>query len=98
MGKSSRRLRRNSEKQAKKDLAQKVNMFDHLPDSCTACTKPFDKRNRDMVKSWNVIVREQEKKVNLYCPPCWDKAHEILEDFKNKIKENMKDASPKVEP
>ncbi len=95
MGKSSRRLRRNSEKQADNDLAQKVNMFDHIPDECTACEKPFDKLNREMVMSWNVIVREQEKKVNLYCPPCWDKANEILEDFKNKIMERTQDDSEK---
>ena len=98
MGKFSKKIKRDRSKQAEKDLAQKVNMFDHLPDSCTACSKPFDKLDREMVMSWNVVVREQEKKVNLYCPPCWDKAHEILEDFKNKIKENMKDGSPKVEP
>ena len=95
MSKSSRRLRRNSEKQAKKDLAQKVNMFDHLPDSCTACTKPFDKLDRDMVMSWNVIVREEEKKVNLYCPPCWDKANEILQDFRHRLMEKTEDADKK---
>jgi predicted RNA-binding Zn-ribbon protein involved in translation (DUF1610 family) len=93
MGKSSRRLRRNSEKQAKKDLAQKVNMFDRLPSSCTACEKPFDKQNREMVTSWNVVVKDQDKQVNLYCPPCWDKANEILEDFKNRLMEKMQNDS-----
>ena len=89
MGKFSKKMKRDRSKQAEKDLAQKVGMFDHLPDSCTACSEPFDKRNREMVMSWNVIVREQENKVNLYCPSCWDKAHEILTDFKKKIMEKM---------
>ena len=93
MGKSSRRLRRNSEKQAKKDMAQKVSMFDQLPDACDACTEPFDKKDKEMVMTWNVVVKEEEKKVSLYCPPCWDKANEILEDFKKRLQEKMTDDS-----
>ena len=37
--------------------------------------------------SWNVVVREKEEVVNLYCPDCWSKALEIVEDFKNRIEE-----------
>ena len=95
MGKFSKKMKRDRSKQAEKDLAQKVNMFDHLPDSCTACLKPFDKLDRDMVMSWNVIVREQEKKVNLYCPPCWGKANEILRDFRHRLMEKKEDADKK---
>ena len=91
MGKFSKKMKRDRTKQAEKDLAEKVNMFDRLPNSCTACSKPFDKLDRDMVMSWNVIVRDEEKKVNLYCPSCWEKANEILEDFKNKLKEKHAD-------
>ena len=43
MGSIKRKMRRNAEKAAKKaakkDLSQKMNMFDRLPDSCSACTK-----------------------------------------------------------
>jgi len=93
MGKFSKKMKRDRTKQAEKDLAQKVNMFDHLPDSCTACSKPFDKLDRDMVMSWNVVVKDKDKQVNLYCPPCWDKANEILEDFKKKLMEKMQNDS-----
>lgn len=93
MGKSSRRLRRNSEKQAKKDLAQKVNMFDRLPDSCGACEKPFDKTDREMVTSWSVVVKDEKKQVSLYCPQCWKVANEIVDDFKSRLMEKMKDDS-----
>ena len=96
MGKFSKKIKRDRSKQAEKDLAQKVNMFDHLPESCTACSKPFDKLNREMVMSWNVIVREQEKKVNLYCPSCWGKANEVLMDFKRKLFEREEDGGKKI--
>ena len=45
------------------------------------CEKPFDKKDREQVKSWNVVVREKEKKVNLYCPECWTKAKSIIDEF-----------------
>ena len=51
------------------------------------CDKPFDKKNKEMVMSWSVVVREQEGVVRLYCPDCWSKAIEIMEDFKQRIEE-----------
>jgi len=87
MGKFSKKIRKDRTKQAEKDLAQKVNMFDRLPDACTVCSTPFDKLNKEMVTSWNVAVREKEKQVNLYCPSCWDSANEILKEFKKRIME-----------
>ena len=95
MGKFSKKMKRDRSKQAEKDLAEKVNMFDRLPDKCTACEIPFDKLNREMVMSWNVVVREQDKQVSLYCPSCWDKANEILEDFKNRLMEKMQNDGQK---
>ena len=87
MGKFSKKMKRDRSKQAEKDLAEKVNMFDRIPNECLTCSAPFDKLNRDLVMSWRVVVREQEKKVNLYCPQCWDKANQILEDFKKRVSE-----------
>lgn len=95
MGKFSKKIKRDRSKQAEKDLAQKVNMFDRLPDSCTACSKPFDKLDREMVMSWNVVVKDQDKQVNLYCPSCWNKANEILEDFKKKLIEKVQNVDEK---
>jgi hypothetical protein len=91
MGKLSKKIKRDRSKQAEKDLAQKVNMFDRLPSECGACSAPFDKLNRDMVMTWNVIVREQAGEVNLYCPTCWGKANEIVQDFKKRLEERIKD-------
>lgn len=89
MGSTTRKIRRNKAKEAEKELSQKVGMFDRMPDVCTSCTAPFDKKDREMVQSWFVVVKEKEKKVNLYCPPCWEKAQNILEDFRKRLEDKM---------
>ena len=40
--------------------------------------------------SWSVVVRQEEEKVNLYCPDCWGKAQEIINDFRKRL-ENKKE-------
>jgi len=81
-----RRLRRKhnrKRKRAEKELQEKMGMFDKLPDACDACEKTFDKKNKSMVQSWNVVVREEEGIVRLYCPNCWDMARKLIEEVKN---------------
>ena len=78
-------MKKLKEKQAQKDIREKVGMFSELEDSCLVCEKAFDKQNKEMVQSWYVIVREEQGKVNLYCPECWGRANSVIE----KIKEDM---------
>ena len=33
--------------------------------------------------TWNVVVREEEEIVRLYCPECWDKANKIIKEIKD---------------
>jgi len=80
----NRKQRRTAEaKRQKGDSKQvmedKLVMFGHLPESCSACTAPFDKTNRDMVFSWRVVVREQQESVTLFCPDCIKKTQEVLD-------------------
>ena len=70
-----------TEKRAKKDLQKKLNMFDRLPEDCSACLKHFDKKDKDMVMSWNVVVKSEESLVRLYCPDCWKKATTLVESY-----------------
>ena len=35
-----------------------------------------------MVMSWNVIVREKQGIVRLYCPECWSKATQFAKEVK----------------
>ena len=80
-----RKLRRKQakkgKKRAEKDLATKVALFGHLPNKCLTCEAPFDKLNREQVMSWNVVVRQEEGKVNLYCPQCWENAQKIVKQY-----------------
>ena len=59
----NRKQRRAAKRELKKqhgvedELAEKLMMFDHLPDECSACSKAFNKTDRETVMSWNVIVQ-----------------------------------------
>jgi len=88
--KLNRSKTKKAKKQAEKEMAVKVALFDKLPDKCLTCESPFDKKNKEMVTTWNVVVREEEKTVRLYCPTCWKKAMKILEDFKKHLEEKNK--------
>ena len=85
----NRKQRRAAAKQMKKDgteeVAEKVALFGKLEDECLVCAKPFDKKDKEMVMSWSVVVREKEEKVNLYCPECWNGALEMLQQAKEEI-------------
>ena len=85
-------IKRNvkSHKEKKKDLNQKLNMFDRLPDHCLTCNSPYDKKDRQQAQTWFVVVRNAEQKVHLYCPECWQKAQDIAKDFfERKVEENV---------
>tara|TARA_R110002110_G_scaffold354737_1_gene564445 strand:+ start:204 stop:476 length:273 start_codon:yes stop_codon:yes gene_type:complete len=85
----NREQRRAMAKQTKNDgneeLSEKITLFGKLGDACLVCNKPFDKKDREMVMSWNVVVRESEDKVNLYCPGCWSGALELLAEIKKDL-------------
>ena len=88
MGSFSRTIKRNKAKKAKKAMAEKVALFGKLGAECMTCLTPFDKKNKEQVLSWSVVVRNREDKVNLYCPSCWGKATQVIEDFKKRHEEN----------
>lgn len=87
----TRKLRRAQtkklKKDAKKELSTKVALFGKLPSNCLTCDKPFDKMDKQQVMSWSVVVRQEEEKVNLYCPDCWQKANNLVNDWKKRIEE-----------
>jgi predicted RNA-binding Zn-ribbon protein involved in translation (DUF1610 family) len=88
MSGAKRKIQRAKKKRAEKELQDKMNMFDKLGDACMTCDKPFDKKDREQVQSWNVVVRKKENKVNLYCPECWTKAQDIIEEFTRRQNDN----------
>lgn len=81
---------KKTNKQKQKDLSQKLNMFDRLPENCLTCAAAFDRKNKEQVQSWFVVVKNAEKKVRLYCPDCWHKAQQVAKDyFEKKAGENV---------
>ena len=62
-------------------------MFNKIGDSCETCEKPFDKKDKKQVSTWNVVVKEEQDIVRLYCPECWDKAVNIIKDFKKRVED-----------
>ena len=89
MGSLKRKMARNSlkkQKKAEKKMAKQLMMFDMLEDECSACNKPFDKKSKEHASTWNVVVREKEKVVRLYCPDCWGKANKMIEEIQNDLR------------
>ena len=88
MSSIKRKLRRaqanQSKKNQEKELASKVALFGKLPDKCLTCEKSFNKMDKEQVMSWNVVIRKDEEKVNLYCPQCWESAMNIVKDYTEK--------------
>ena len=81
--KAKRKNNNKNKKMAEKELLKKVELFGSLSDKCLTCEKPFDKLNREQVMTWNVVVRQREEKVNLYCPACWDEGLKKIESLQN---------------
>jgi len=105
MGSLKRKLERNQEKKDKKAAEKKMQgqlmMFDKLEDHCAACEKSFDRKSKEHASTWNVVVREKEDVVRLYCPECWGKANELIEEIQNDFRvqeEKRRDEPEEVEP
>ena len=94
----NRAQRRAAAKQARKDenpeLEEKITLFGKLPDHCMVCETDFDKKNKEMVQSWSVVVHDKKEEVRLYCPTCWAQAmklvEEVLHDFGEKLESEDK--------
>jgi len=74
----SRKMLRKQMLDAKKSATSELNMFDRLPDKCDTCHKDFDKKSKEMAKTWFVVVKKAEKVVRLFCPDCMGKAKEVI--------------------
>lgn len=96
----NRKQRRERNRKLKKlsskggNLNSKLGLFDLIPEDCMICHEKFDKSSKEMAMTWNVVVREKEKKVRVYCPPCWSKAQNLLKELginDNEAKEQEQD-------
>ena len=76
----NRKQRRAMKKLSKpeQEMAEKVALFGLLPDSCSACQKSFDKKDKVMAFSWSVVVHNETEAVRLFCPECIEKTKEVI--------------------
>jgi hypothetical protein len=84
MNRKQRRMKKKAFKKAKVDEAafeRKLGLFELIPDDCMLCHSAFDKTDKEMVSTWHVTVREKEKMVRVYCPSCWTKAQNLLNEL-----------------
>ncbi len=58
----------DNKRKLQEEVQQKMNMFSRLPNNCNLCKRGFDRRDREQVSSWKVVVMGEE--VTLYYPPC----------------------------
>ena len=76
----NRKSRRALEKYAKSaeanPMAEKMLQFSRLPEQCSACDSAFDKKDREMVQTWKVLVRQEV--VRLFCPECIELTKEAI--------------------
>ena len=84
MNRKMRRAMKNAPGDKATDkLGSKVALFDKLPEQCLTCHKEFDKKDREMVNSWSVVVKQNI--VRLFCPECIKQTQEVI-DGSNKNK------------
>ena len=74
-----------SKNQGSEKLSEKIFQFDQLPEECSACLKEYDKKNKQMAMTWNVVVKDAENTVRLYCPDCWAMAKNAIATLKEEI-------------
>ena len=60
-------------------IAKQMNMFDRMPNVCSACNLEFPK-TREAHLSWQVVVYNDRQLVRLFCPACQEKAQKMVEN------------------
>jgi len=75
--KQRRAIKKHIGQDAQEKMAGQVALFGKLPEMCNVCQKEFDKKDKDMVNSWSVVVKQEV--VRLFCPECVNKAKEIID-------------------
>ena len=81
MNRAQRRATKKNKKNESSEVQEKMAMFGKLEDECLVCQTPFDKKDKQQVMSWSVVVRNDTEEVRLYCPDCWGKAKAVVQAY-----------------
>ena len=74
--KQRRILKKQTGAKGQERMAEQLTQFGMLPEQCGICQKGFDKKDRQMVQAWSVVVKEEA--VRLFCPDCMRTAKEVI--------------------
>ena len=74
--KQRRAVKRQVGAEASEKMANQVAQFGKMPEQCQICQKEFDKKNKEMIESWSVVVKQEV--VRLFCPDCMNTAKEVI--------------------
>ena len=66
----NRKQRRAFGKQVGEKASSTIDLILSIPDKCSVCQKDFDKKSKEMAKTWFVDVFSEQKMVILTCPEC----------------------------
>ena len=77
---------KEAKSEGNQELESKIALFGKMPDECLTCEAPFDKKDKEMVMSWSVVIREEKEEERLYCPDCWKMAQEMIKNFSEHLK------------
>ena len=75
--KQKRALGKKNRNTCAENFSDKISQFNKLPEQCSTCEKGFDRKDREMLQSWNVVVRQEV--VRLFCPDCMNKAKQVVQ-------------------
>ena len=74
--KQRRAIKKQVGAEAQEKMANQVAQFGKMPEQCQMCQKEFDKKKKEMVESWSVVVKQEV--VRLFCPDCMNTAKEVI--------------------
>jgi len=74
----NRKQRRAIKKQTDQNTTDALELMLSVGSECLTCKKAYDKMSKEMVRTWFVEVYKAAKRVDLYCPGCYEKRkHEL---------------------
>lgn len=82
-----RAMKKHTGAKAQEKMAQQVAQFGKMPEQCQVCQKEFDKKNKEMVQSWSVVVKQEI--VRLFCPDCIEKTKEFINERQPDLDESI---------
>jgi hypothetical protein len=67
----NRKQRRHLKKLAGEKATSSIDLMLNMSENCLTCSKPFDKKDKQMAATWFIKVYHSQKRTELFCPECF---------------------------